>query len=70
MYKVEKEVKIFMEFSMCDCGGELIENGLMLACDPPKFKHLCSACGKEEALHYKSPRQKYQIIEKDESCTK
>lgn len=41
----EREMKPTQQRLICDCGGELRSCGTALLSQPPKYPHICLACG-------------------------
>lgn len=39
-------VDVVIEYAYCDCGEELIRDNVVLSSNPPKYKYMCSKCGK------------------------
>ena len=49
--------------ALCDCGGELKATGGAYASDPPRYEHICDACGCEKTLPYSYPFMEARIID-------
>ena len=47
-------VNVSIEYAYCECGEELVRDNVVLSSNPPKYKYVCSKCGKIEYLvdHY------------------
>ena len=44
MTEVKTEVKTFRVKLKCDCGGDMIYNGMVLTSNPPLYPHICDKC--------------------------
>lgn len=61
----ECKVEAYAEKYICDeCKiGEMLPNEEnMWLTDPPRFKHVCNKCGKEQGFNEKYPCIKFRII--------
>ena len=42
---INKKCEVYKVRLLCDCGGEMFPDGIMYACNPPKYPHKCKNCG-------------------------
>lgn len=58
----KKEVKVFLTRKFCDCGGEMVPDGMVLTSYPPHYSHTCNKCGKVEAYWDRYPKMEYEEV--------
>lgn len=56
------EVKVVRVRKLCNCGGEMLPNGLVLSSYPPKYSHTCNKCGNVEAYWDRYPKVEYEEV--------
>ena len=59
----ERPCRVVQMVALCDCGGELKATGGAYASDPPRYEHVCDACGCEKTLPYAYPCMEARLIE-------
>ena len=56
-------VRPVMRYTLCDCGGRLVQadNAPVLLSFPAQYLHECSACGRQQSLRGISPALAYEV---------
>lgn len=63
--EVKKEMKTYRIARMCtECdGGELLPTGMVYACMPPMYEHICNKCEVREEYPRSYPRTSFKEAE-------
>lgn len=56
MKEVKREVKTYIVYANCECGGTFKPINMCLMSYPPQYPHKCNKCGKEEFFNCTYPR--------------
>jgi len=56
MKEIKKEVKTYIVYAYCNCGGKFKSTNICLTSYPPQYPHICDKCGKEEIFNFTYPR--------------
>ena len=59
MKTVKKEVKVFIERLLCDCGKEMSTTGRVFGAYPPMYEYSCD-CGKSCVDYHVYPKTVYE----------
>lgn len=56
-------VRPVMRYTLCDCGGRLVqvENASVMLSLPAQYLHQCALCGREQSLRGVSPSLVYEV---------
>ena len=56
-------VRPVMRYTLCDCGGRLVQadNAPVLLSFPAQYLHECSVCGRQQSLRGVSPALAYEV---------
>ncbi|WP_404483441.1 hypothetical protein ABWL43_18180 [Pseudomonas sp. HT11] len=56
-------VRPVMRYTLCDCGGRLVqvENAPVMLSLPARYLHQCALCGREQSLRGVSPSLVYEV---------
>lgn len=56
-------VRPVMRYTLCDCGGRLVQadNAPVLLSFPAQYLHECSFCGRQQSLRGVSPALAYEV---------
>ena len=62
MNEIRKEVRTFMTYVTCDCGGEFVYDSTrpVLLVYPAQHPYKCNKCGKETTLPDVYPKIEYE----------
>ena len=61
--EIKKEVKTFLVYYECtNCETGKLRPETMLMCNPPKWVHECTECGKAETFTVKYPYTTYEYV--------
>ena len=55
MKEVKREVKSYIIYADCECGGIFKPTNMCLMSYPPQYPHKCNKCGKEEIFSHTYP---------------
>lgn len=60
--EVKQHVRTYRTKMICDCGGEMIAEDIILPTYPAQYPHTCNKCGKREVYDKRYPVIEYKTV--------
>jgi hypothetical protein len=62
MVEVKKEIKTFMVYAMCGCGGKYEPANIQYDTLPPQYLYTCNKCGDRKIFNDSYPKITYEEV--------